>query len=68
MNNNNFKELDTLSLFGTFLGVMNFYLNSQQANNDDLLRELKKQDTEYLEKILENQKEILRRLETHGLD
>lgn len=56
---NQYKELDMLGAFGTFLGVLNFYLNSQQANNDDLLKELKHQNKDYLEEILKNQKEIL---------
>lgn len=56
--NNNLNQLDMLSLFGTYLGVMNYYLNSEQANNDDLLKELKHQDREFLQKILKDNEEI----------
>ena len=34
-------------------------MNSNYVNNSDLMQELQKQDTEYFEKIIKNQEEIL---------
>ena len=47
---------DFLMQFITMLWVM------EDASNNDLMQELQKQNKEYLERILENQKEILKKL------
>ncbi len=51
---------DFLMQFITMLWVM------EDASNNDLMNELQKQNREYLEKILENQKEILKKLADLG--
>lgn len=60
--NNNIKELDYLTLFSTFLSVLNYSENLRQTSTDELMTELKTQNQEYLEKIIKNQEEILRRI------
>lgn len=47
---------DFLMQFITMLWVM------EDASNNDLMRELQKQNKDYLEKIIENQNEILKYL------
>ena len=37
-------------------------MNVQQSSNDDIMRELQHQNKVYLEKIIENQEEILQKL------
>lgn len=56
---NNLSFLDFLTIFSVGLQVSGYEQNLKQASTDDLMRELQKQDSEYLRKILENQKEIL---------
>jgi hypothetical protein len=50
------NNLDTASLI---LQLYSLILLIQDYNNSDLMQELQKQDTEYFEKIIENQNEIL---------
>ena len=38
---------------------MGYQNDMSQSSNDDLMRELQRQDKEYLEKIIENENEIL---------
>lgn len=47
---------DNLSLV---LQALSLQLLFQDFNNSDLMQELQKQDTEYFEKIIKNQEEIL---------
>lgn len=54
--------IDLLTMFDTFLQMADFQMNVQQSSNDDIMRELGRQNNEYLEKIIANQKEILKRL------
>lgn len=56
---NNLSFLDFLTIFSVGLQVSGYEQNLKQASTDDLMRELQKQDSEYLRKILENQKEIM---------
>lgn len=42
-----------------FLQVFDLLLNVSQSSNDDILKELQKQDNEYLEKIVNNQLKII---------
>lgn len=53
MRNNN---LDATSLI---LQLYSLIILLQDFNNTDLMRELQKQDTQYFEKIIKNQQEIL---------
>ena len=48
-----------LDLSSFILQLYSVLLLLQDFNNTDLMRELQKQDTEYFEKIIENQEEIL---------
>lgn len=50
------NSLDTASLI---LQIYNLILLMQDFNNTDLMQELQKQDTQYFEKIIKNQEEIL---------
>jgi len=59
----NLGGLDGLNFYANILQVASYEQLLKQANNDDILRELKRQNEQYLEKILSNQAEILSRLE-----
>lgn len=50
------NNLDMASLI---LQVYNLILLMQDFNNTDLMQELQKQDTQYFEKIIKNQEQIL---------
>jgi len=50
------NNLDMTSLI---LQIYSVVLLLQDFNNSDLMQELQKQDTEYFEKIIKNQEEIL---------
>ena len=50
------NNLDMASLV---LQIYNLILLMQDFNNSDLMQELQKQDTQYFEKIIKNQEEIL---------
>ena len=54
MNNNNY--INNLSLF---LQMLSLDILFRDYNNSDLMQELQKQDKEYLEKIIEQNKEII---------
>ena len=51
------NNLDMASLI---LQIYNLVLLMQDFNNTDLMQELQKQDTQYFDKILKNQEEILK--------
>ena len=50
------NRVDNLSLV---LQALSLEILFRDYNNSDLMQELQKQDTEYFEKIIENQNEIL---------
>lgn len=50
------NSLDKASLI---LQIYSLILLMQDFNNKDLMQELQKQDTQYFEKIIKNQEEIL---------
>ena len=50
------NSVDNLSLI---LQALSLEILFRDYNNSDLMQELQKQDKEYLEKILQNQEEIL---------
>lgn len=58
--NNNLSFLDFLTIFSVGLQVSGYEQNLKQASTDDLMRELQKQDRDYLERIIDNQKEIMK--------
>lgn len=60
--NNNLETLDVLSVIGFCIAIFNLQNNLKQTSNDDLLKELKIQDTEYLQKIISQNEEIIRLL------
>lgn len=45
---------------------MGYQNDTSQSSNDDLMRELQRQDKAYLEKIIENQNKILEKLADLG--
>ena len=59
MQSNNNGFLDILTIFSIGLQMAVYEQSQRQATTDDLMRELQKQDSEYFEKILENQNRIL---------
>lgn len=61
-NTENLSSLDILTVFSVILQVMGYQQDKQQVSNDILLKELQKQNSEYLEKIIECQNEILKKL------
>lgn len=63
MNNNNLSLIDMLTIFSVMLQIAGLENDLNQSTNDDLMRELQKQDKAYLEKIIENQNKILKLLE-----
>lgn len=64
--NNQWSFIDMITLFDTFLQVADFQMNIQQSSNDDIMKELQHQNKDYLEKIIENQNEILKKLAEIG--
>lgn len=56
---NNLSFLDFLTIFSVGLQVSGYEQNLKQASTDDLMRELERQDRDYLERIVKNQKEIM---------
>ena len=60
MRNNN------LDLIGVLLQIINLQILYQDFNNTDLMQELQKQDSEYLEKIIEQNNEIITLLKKGG--
>lgn len=66
MNGRQWSFIDMLTMFDTFLQVADFQMNVQQSSNDDIMRELQHQNKAYLEKIIANQEEIIRKLADLG--
>ena len=56
-------NFDGFNFYANVIQILSYQQLLQQANNDDILHELQHQNKEYLEKILQNQAEILNRLE-----
>ena len=61
-NNNNFTVIDILSVLSLMLQVEGYKNDMSQSSNDDLMRELQRQDREYLQRIIEKQNLILEKL------
>ena len=62
MNGNNLNFLDVLTILSVALQIMGYQNDMSQSSNDDLMRELQRQDKAYLEKIIENENKILEKL------
>ena len=61
-NGNNLDFLDVLTILSVALQIMGYRNDISQSSNDDLMREVQRQDKAYLEKIIENQNKILEKL------
>ena len=61
-NGNNLNFLDVLTILSVMLQIMGYQNDMSQSSNDDLMKELQRQDKAYLEKIVENQNKILEKL------
>lgn len=60
--NNSLSFLDMLTVFSVMLQTVGYEQDQRQTSNDVLLKELQKQNTLYLDKIIENQHKILEKL------
>ena len=65
-NGNNLDFLDMLTILSVTLQIMGYQNDMSQSSNDDLMRELQRQDKAYLEKIIENQNKIIEKLADLG--
>ena len=61
-NGNNLDLLDVLTILSVMLQIMGYQNDMSQSSNDDLMKELQRQDNAYLEKIIENENKILEKL------
>lgn len=61
MLNNNF--LENLEIIANILQVVNYLENVQQTSNDEIMKALERQNREYLETAIKQNKEIIERLE-----
>lgn len=66
MNGNNLDFLDMLTILSVMLQIMGYQNDMSKSSNDDLMKELQRQDKAYLEKIIENQNKILEKLADLG--
>ena len=62
MSGNNLDLLDMLPILSVMLQIMGYKNDMSQSSNDDLMKELQRQDKAYLEQIVENQNKILEKL------
>lgn len=62
MDNRKINILDLMNVFELYLSFLNYDLNLEQASNDDILGELKAQNTKYFKRIIEQNEEILKLL------
>lgn len=60
--NGQFGMLDVLTIMSVMLQLQDHNRDVKQLSNDDLMKELQRQDREYLEQVIENQKNILSEL------
>lgn len=51
---------DFIDRLGLILQMLSLEILFKDYNNSDLMQELQKQDSEYLEKIIKNQEQILK--------
>ena len=62
MENNIYNPYFILSLIANVCQLADFDLNIKQVSNDVLFKELQKQNKEYLQKIISQNKEIIKLL------
>lgn len=60
---NEWSLLDILTIFSVVLQVAGYQNDMKQSTNDDLMSEIHRQNKDYLETIIQNQKRILSILE-----
>ena len=65
-NGNNLDLLDMLTILSVMLQIMGYQNDMSKSSNDDLMKELQRQDKAHLEKIIENQNKILEKLADLG--
>lgn len=65
-NGNNLDLLDVLTILSVMLQIMGYQNDMSQSSNDDLMKELQRQDKAYIKKIIENQNKILEKLADLG--
>lgn len=65
-NGRDFELLDILTIMSLVLQVNDHDRDVKQLSNDDLMKELQRQDREYLERIVRNQEKILEKLAALG--
>ena len=65
-NGNNLDFLDVLTILSVALQIMGYQNDMSQSSNDDLMKELQRQNKAYLEKIIENENKILEKLADLG--
>lgn len=56
-------NLEGFNFYANIIQLLSYQQLLEQANNDDLMRELQNQDECYLKTIIKNQAEIIQRLE-----
>lgn len=61
-----FGLLDVLTIMSLVLQINDHDRDVRQMSNDDLMKELQRQDREYLERIIRNQERILEKLAVLG--
>ena len=66
MNGNNNSFLDMINILSVVLQISNYQNDLKSFSNDDLMRELLRQDKEYFERIIDNQNLILEKLAKLG--
>ena len=66
MSGNNLDFLDMITILSVMLQIMGYKNDMSQSSNDDLMKELQRQDKAYLEKIIENENKILEKLADLG--
>ena len=60
---NQFGLIDILTIMSLMLQINDHDRDVKQLSNDALMKELQRQDREYLDRILENQEKILEKME-----
>ena len=65
-NGNNLDFLDALTILSVMFQIMGYQNDMSQSSNDDLMKELQRQDKAYLEQIVESQNKILEKLADLG--
>ena len=66
MSGNNLDFLDVLTILSVALQIMGYQNDMSQSSNDDLMKELQRQDKAHLDKIIENENKILDKLADLG--